>query len=147
VKPEAMEIIVRYSSGLPLLMQEIGDATYWLDKDGKIDLNDAQAGIIDAAQKIGKKYLDPKVYRVIRSQRYRSILRKLGKNLSRNFRKKEIESKLNQEERKVFHNFLKRMRELGIIEQDLEHGRGSYRFVNELYPVYIWIESRFSSSK
>jgi hypothetical protein len=34
------------------------------------------------------------------------------------------------------------MKELGIIEQDVEGGRGTYRFVNSIYPVYIWIESQ-----
>ena len=58
------------------------------------------------------------------------------------FRKKEIESKLNEGERKVFNNFLRKMRELGIIVPDIEGGRGSYNFVNELYPVYIRMENQ-----
>jgi hypothetical protein len=34
VEPEAMEDMVRYSSGLPLLMHEIGDATFLIDQAG-----------------------------------------------------------------------------------------------------------------
>jgi len=45
-------------------------------------------------------------------------------------------------ERKVFNNFLRKMRELGIIVPDIEGGRGAYKFVNELYPVYIWLENQ-----
>ncbi len=143
VTPEAMKYMVRYSSGLPLLMHEIGDATFWNDTDGQIDENDAFQGILIAAEKVGQKYLDPNVYRAIRSPRYRSILRKLGrKPLSFHFMKKDIEERLNDSEKKVFHNFLQKMRKLGVIETDLEQGRGAYRFVNELYPIYIWMESQ-----
>ena len=148
VKPDAMEIMVRYSSGLPLIMQEIGDATFWIDEDEIIDVVDAKKGIFSAAVKVGQKYLDPKVYRTIQSTRYRRILRKLGRTkISRNFKKKEIEKILDDKEKKVFHNFLRRMRELGVIESDIEQGRGAYRFVNEIYPIYIWMESRLGKIK
>jgi hypothetical protein len=145
VSPKAMKLMVTYSSGLPLLMHEIGDSAFWIDTDGIIDVNDAAQGIFTAAGKIGEKYLDPKVYRAIRSTRYRSILRKLGDiQISRNFMKKEIEAKLNESEKRVFHNFLKRIRELGVIEPDVESGRGAYRFVNAIYPLYIMMESQRS---
>ncbi|MBA7554925.1 hypothetical protein ES705_47565 [subsurface metagenome] len=142
VEKEALNILVRYSSGLPVLMHEIGDATFLIDEDGVIDEQDAFSGIIAAADRIGKKYLDPQVYRAIRSNRYRSILRKLAdRPLTREFAKSEVEERLNDSEMEVFHNFLTRMRKLGIIELDIEKARGNYRFVNEIYPVYIWMES------
>jgi len=31
---------------------------------------------------------------------------------------------------------------LGIIESDVEKGRGAYKFVNRIYPVYIFMESK-----
>jgi len=142
IEPDAMKLMVLYSSGLPILMHEIGDATFWIDSDGMIDKNDALTGILRAAEEVGKKYLDPKVYRAIRSQRYKSILRKLGEvKISRTFKKKDIEVKLNADERKVLHNFLIKLRKLGVIEIDPEEERGTYRFVNEIYPIYIWMES------
>ncbi len=148
VKTDALDVMVRFSSGLPALMQEIGDAIFWLDSDGIIDEDDALAGIVEAAEKVGRKYLDPKIYRAIRSKQYRSILRKFGQiYLSRKFAKKEVEENLDESEKKVFHNFLRKLRELGIIEPDLEQGRGTYRFVNEIYPVYLRMESeRFRKS-
>ena len=144
IEPEALEDMVKFSSGLPILMHEIGDAVFWNDEDGKISEDDAITGIFDAADRIGKKYLNPKVYRAIRSPRYRSILRKIGEEPMpiSYFKKKEIESKLNAGERKVFNNFLRKMRELGIIVPDIEGGRGAYKFVNELNPVYIWLENQ-----
>ena len=142
VEYEAMEVMTRFSSGLPIFMHEIGDAVFWSDDDGIISEDDASSGIIDAAERIGKKYLDPKIYRAIRSEQYRSILRRLGERPLNRFLKSEIESKLNEKEKKVFNNFLRKMRELGIIVADIEGGRGSYKFVNELYPVYIGMESQ-----
>lgn len=148
VKREAMKLMVLFSSGLPILMQEIGDATFWTDRDGIIDRDDAIKGVLTAAEKVGEKYLDPKVYRAIRSPRYRAILRKLGEiHISRSFKKKDVEAKLNESEKRVFHNFLRRIRELGVIETDIEKGRGVYRFVNEIYPIYIWMESESEKSK
>lgn len=142
VESEAMEIMTRFSSGLPIFMHEIGDAVFWSDDDGIISEDDASSGIIDAAERIGEKYLDPKIYRAIRSEQYRSILRRLGERPINRFLKSEIESKLNGKEKKVFNNFLRKMRELGIIVSDIEGGRGSYKFVNELYRVYIGMESQ-----
>jgi hypothetical protein len=80
------------------------------------------------------------LWQVIRSDRYISILRKLGADrIPRVFKKKDIESRLTKEEKDVFHNFLNKMKELGVIESERE--RGSYKFVHEIYPVYIWMES------
>ncbi len=142
VKERAMKLMVEFSSGLPILMHEIGDAVFWKDEDGIIDGDDARRGILDAADRIGTKYLDPKVYRAIRSERYKSILRKLGEKPLLSFKKRDIEKRLNVNERKVFNNFLRKMRELGVITPDIEGGRGTYRFTNMLYPVYIGIESK-----
>jgi hypothetical protein len=148
VNATAMKTMVRYSSGLPLLMHEIGDAVFWRDTDGKITEVDSSNGVVTASEKVGQKYLEPKVYRAIRSENYKSILRKLGDPFfSREFMKKEVEEKLNSSERRVFHNFLRRMRDLGVIESDLEGGVGAYKFVNELYPIYIWMESLRAQKK
>lgn len=144
VETEAMKIMVRFSSGVPLLMHEIGDATFWIDVDEIINKKDAIQGILRAAENAGQKYLVPKVYESIRSPLYRSILRKLGKGEvppPRNFKKKDVEAQLNAREKKVFPDFLRRMKKLEVIEADIEGGIGAYKFVNEIYPIYIWMES------
>jgi hypothetical protein len=150
VERKAMSAIVRYSSGLPILMHEIGEAVFWQDEDGNVDESDTFHGLLVAAGNVGRKYLDPKVYRALRSNRYKSILRKLGEEpvrLSRTFTKRRVEEMLNESERRVFANFLKRIRDLGIIEPDPSKGPGSYRFVNEIYPIYIWMESQRSRER
>jgi len=143
VEPEAMDVMALYSSGLPILMHEIGDAVYWIDQDDHIDVKDAKSGILKASENVGTKYLDATIYRAIRSEKYRTILRELGGQSPRtHFSKSEIEKKLAEKEKKVFHNFLEKFKELGIIESDVEKGRGAYKFVNRIYPVYIFMESK-----
>lgn len=142
VQQPAMDQMVHYSTGLPALMHEIGDATFWADTDGAVDLSDAFHGITAAAEEVGQKYLDPTVYRAIRSERYRAIL---GKLVSQpgiiSFSKRDVEARLGQQEKRVFDNFLRRMRELGVIESDSERGRGEYRFVNRIFPIYIYMQA------
>ena len=137
VQESAMEIMVDYSGGLPTIMHEIGDAIFWIDEDGIVKDDDVWKGVISAAESIGKKYLDPLVYRAIRSEKYRSILRKLGVTTS--FKKNEIVAKLTKEEKAVFDNFLRTMRDRGVIMIDQEADRGTYKFVNDIYPVYIFM--------
>lgn len=144
IKQEALSILVSFSSGLPVIMQEIGDATFWIDEDGSIDEDDAFAGVRVAAERIGRKYLNPQMYRAVRSKSYRSILRKLAmreRPLNRTFTRREVVAHLTEEEKRVFDNFLRRLRSIGIIEPDPEMSRGTYRFVNAIYPVYIYLEA------
>ncbi len=144
VEAGAMDLMVRFSSGLPVLMHEIGDATFWKDDDGRVDRRDAVEGIVEASREVGEKYLGPKIYRAVQSRRYRSILSKLTDivfpNYGKNFTTNEVKKKLNTQERNVFHHFLEKFRELGVIERDVELGRGVYRFANQIYPLYIRME-------
>ena len=78
IDDETLKTLVMFSSGLPVIMQEIGDAVFLIKSDNKIDHDDAIQGILIAAKRIGKKYLDPQVYRALRSNSYHSILRKLA---------------------------------------------------------------------
>lgn len=147
VEELAMDIMVKYSSGLPTIMHEIGDAIFWIDKDEIIKQDDVWKGVVVAAGNIGKKYLDPLVYRAIRSEKYRSILRKLGESPDSRFKKTDLVAKLTPEEKGVFDNFLRKMRDLGVIIADQESDRGTYKFINDIYPVYILMESLEHRSK
>lgn len=145
---DAAKSIVWFCSGLPALMHEIGDATYWADTDGVIDAADTASGLAQAAANVGQKYLDPRVFNAIRSPRYRTILAKLVNDPDEEvFRKAAVEARLDGAEKRVFGNFLRKMRELGVIESDAETGRGSYRFVNRVFPIYIFMQSRAAKSR
>jgi len=143
VAEEALETMVVFSGGHPALAHEIGDAVFRVDSDGLIDRQDALEGISQAAEIVGRKYLEPQVYRAVRSPRYRKILRLLAsdpKNYS--FRRADIMQRLDANERKVFDNFLRRMQDLGVIVPNEEGGRGSYRFRNALHFFYFGMEGR-----
>jgi ABC-type oligopeptide transport system ATPase subunit len=140
-EPEALDVMVDFCSGLPVMMQEIGDAVFWRDSDNHISISDAFEGVDEASERIGKKYLDPTFYNAVRSERYKSIIHKIGKNLSFDFTRQEIQQKLTENEKKVFNNFLRKLKELGILTQPPELPRGAYRFTNRLYLVYLILKS------
>ncbi len=144
VEDDAMINMVGYSSGLPIIMQEIGDATFWATSDGVVDQGDAGEGVSIAAINIGRKYLSLNVYNALRSQRYHTIIRKISSDSIWNtsFTRQQMASRLTSEELKVFDNLLRRLRQLGVVELDAEGGRGAYRYTNEIYPMYMWMESQ-----
>lgn len=142
VDPDAMQWLVRFSGGLPMLAHEIGDATFKTDSDGRISVQDATAGVAEAADIVGRKLLEPQVFRAIRSERYRTILRQVGsRHFGYQFRRADLHRALGKEARAALDNFLRRMRELGVIVADEEGGRGAYRFANRLYYVYLALEA------
>lgn len=145
---KAIDMMVKFTGGLPVLGHEIGDAV-WRKADGPvITVGDAVAGIMMAATVIGPKFLKPKVIEALRSPQYRSILRKLAETgVSFSFRRADIIKRLDGEEKKVVDTFLKRMRDLGAIVQDGEAGAGCYRFANRLHYLYFTIESREASKE
>lgn len=140
IAPDALSLMVGLCGGFPMVMHEVGDAIFWLNKDNDVDYDDAMSGIWQAAENIGRKYLDVQVYRALRSETYRSILRRIGKMpLGTSFRRKEVLEKLPEKERKGFDNFLQRIKKFGIIEET--EMRGEYRFINQLYHLYVMLEA------
>jgi len=139
----ALRTMVAFSGGHPALAHEIGDAVFRVDSDGIIDQRDAAEGISQAAEIVGRKYLEPQVYRAIRSLRYRKILKVLASEPQNyRFQRSDIIRRLDPNERKVFDNFLRRMQNLGVIVPDEEMGRGAYRFRNALHFFYFGMEGR-----
>ena len=135
---EAIPLMAEVSGGLPMLMHEVGDAVFWQDADDFIDLKDAIEGITEAARVVGRKYIAPQVSKLLKSEKNASILRTIHKKapLGGMFNRKEILAALPKGEQDNLDNFLKRSRELGIIEA--RKTRGEYRFVNPLHQLYAW---------
>jgi hypothetical protein len=140
LEEEALAALCRFSGGLPVLAHEIGDAAFKTDKDNLIDSDDAYWGVRGAAEIVGRKYLEPQVFKAIRSTRYRTILRKLVEQ-GHEFQRADVRRQLSKEENRVFDNFLRRMSDLGVIVRDSERGPGSYRFRNLLYAFYFRLEA------
>ena len=125
------------------MMHEIGDATFWLDDDGNINRQDVSRGLVKAASSVSTKYLDPNMYRAISSPRYKSIIRKLTLGPVQNsFSRQEVMSRCNESEKSVLDNLLRRLRKIGVIQSEPEGPKGEYKFTNQIFPIYIWMESQ-----
>jgi energy-coupling factor transporter ATP-binding protein EcfA2 len=148
VAADALRMLATFSGGLPVLAQEIGHATFAADEDGIVDVVDAGKGVIAAAGIVGAKHLDPTVYDVLRSERYRAILRKLGElGPSESLKRAEVRSRLSEAEARVLDNFLTRMKKLGVLVADPEGGAGACRFANPLYPLYVAMEAQRAKAR
>ena len=138
----SLGFLARYTGGLPVLAHEIGDAVWHTARAQTIAQNEIASGVVRAAEIIGRKLLEPQIFRAIQSDRYRAILRKMaGEPLQMRFQRGELAGRLTQEERQVLDNFLRRMRSLGALQTDPEV-RGGYRFPNRLHALYYWMESQ-----
>lgn len=133
--------LVSFTGGLPVLAHEIGDAV-WRTAE-RLEIRDAEVrdGIQMAAEVIGRKFLDPQVFKAIHSERYHSIFRKMAGEPRTRFRRAELRELLTDAEKKGLDNFLRRMTSLGALEKDPEV-RGGYRFPNLLHALYFWMESQ-----
>jgi len=141
VTDEAMRILCSYSGGLPRFMHIIGDNTFWSSEDTLVDGKDAIKGLAGAADEIGRKFVEPQVYKALHSNIYRTILAKLAKeDFVLSFKKSAIEKGLSAAEKKTFHNFLQRMKELGVLRSG--EGKGEYVFNSLLVQLYIQLKSK-----
>ena len=141
VRDDALETMVHYSAGFPKIMHLVGDAAYWRDADGVIDSNDALAGVIMAADEVGKKYVDQQVYRALRSADYHSIFKKIAQlsPTQMAFHKRQVEQGLTETEKRKFDNFLQKMKTLKVLRSG--EVRGEYIFNVRMARLYIWLQS------
>jgi len=142
IASEAFSLMVELSGGFPMLMHEVGDAVFWQNTGNHIGQADAKQGIMEAARIVGKKYIDPQISNVLRSETYSSILWRIGKKLPLGvtFKRQELLEEVPEKEQRNLDNFLSRIKKLGIVD-DTEI-RGEYRFVNPLYHLYLWSEAK-----
>ncbi|MBI4350254.1 MAG: ATP-binding protein [Elusimicrobia bacterium] len=145
---EAMKFLTHYSAGFPKIMHLLGDAAYWIDKNGTVDTDDAQSAILISAEEVGKKYVDQQVFNALRSAEYRSILAKIAKMgpVNMNFIKNDVAKGLTEPEKKKFNNFLQKMKRLNVIRSgDIQ---GEYIFNIRMVRFYIWLQaSKLESGK
>ena len=142
VGEKALSLMVELSGGYPMLLHEVGDAVFWQDTDNHISETDAKQGVMEAARIVGRKYIDTKISKVLRSETYSSILWQMGKKLplGATFKRQELLKAVGEREKKNLDNFLNRIKKLGLID-DAEV-RGEYTFVNPLYHLYLWFEAK-----
>jgi len=120
-------------------MHEFGNAVFWHDADNKISDNDARAGILEAAEIVGRRYINEQVTGVLRNKTYSSILKTIARKLpvGTTFTRSEILRELQEKERKNLDNFLQKTKGLEIIVEG--EMRAEYKFVNSLYHLFVWL--------
>lgn len=141
VEEQAMSVLTFYSAGFPKIMHMIGDAAYWMDRDGRIDKNEAIRAVLVAAEEVGTKYVDQQVYKALKSRDYHSILNKIGKlgPAEMEFTRKQIAAELTDSERKKLGNFLQKMKELNVLRPGQKSGHWVFNSV--MVQMYIWLRS------
>lgn len=107
--------IVYYSWGMPLIMQQIGDAIFWNLETKVIGEDVTYDGIKDAAQELHNKLLKTSLNK-IKNPQYNKILLKLGENEKFNFNVSELSNFLNDNEKNILNEFLDKMISIGILE-------------------------------
>jgi hypothetical protein len=141
VDSSALNYMTYYAAGFPKIMQLIGNAAYWLDRDGRVDAVDAVAAVLTAAEEVGKRYVDQQVYAALHSTDYHSILAKIAKmgvGVDK-FMKVDVEKGLTEGERLKLNNFLQRMKRLKVLRSgDVQ---GEYVFNMRMVSFYIWMRS------
>jgi len=73
ISSEALKIMVAFSSGLPLMMQQIGESVFWACETNYVSKKDSIDGVINAAYEIGSKQIKLVLNR-IKSNEYEYIL-------------------------------------------------------------------------
>jgi hypothetical protein len=136
---DALSELARLSGGYPVMMHELGDATYWCDSDGHIDQQDAREGSFDAAQRVGEKYFSRQVYEEVQSKRYRRILLHTvsGEKYPAEIRRSELQEALPKEDAANLDNFFGRMTHLGVMRRK---ERGVYEYTYPMFPYYLALE-------
>lgn len=146
VEDRSLKPLVDFSGGLPALAHEIGDAVWRSAAGPTITARELSRGIALAADAVGSKLVEPRVFRTIRSDRYRSVLRKITAEPRFEFRRADLTRRLTTHERPALDDFLRRMRKLGALAPDPEIP-GRYRFPNLLYARYFALESYRAASR
>jgi len=140
VDDEALNMMPHYAAGFPKVMHLIGNAAYWLDRDGRIDKDDAMDAVLMAADEVGKRYVNQQIYAALHSADYHSILAKIGgKDLAMSFMKPDAAKELTETEKKKFNNFLQKMKRLKVLRAG--EVKGEYVFNVRMVRFYIWLQS------
>jgi len=144
-KNEIAELVL-YSEGLPIVAHQIGHAVWEIAGGKKITREDVQAGVMVAANNFGVRFLESGVLQALKSERYRSILRKIARRPDWHeieFSKEQLRALtvFTADEKKSMDNFLNRMRRLGAIVPVKDRDRGVYRFATYMHRIYFFLEA------
>jgi hypothetical protein len=134
-------LLAELSGGFPVMMHELGDATFWENKDQQIDVADALSGSFAAARRIGEKYFSPQVYREVQSETYRRILFHTVADsvFPGEIERRKLHASLPSEDARTLDNFFSRMVKLGVMRRERA---GVYEYTFPMFPLYLGLERK-----
>ena len=150
VDAEVLDFFAKFSGGLPTVAHEIGAQAWRLIEGKKLGMGIAEEAVVHAALLIGERFIEKEVVQALGSDKYKSILNKIGDTtadvIGATFTRKELFSlgSLDESEKNVVDNFLRRMVKVGGL---LSEGRGEYRFPTELHRFYFFLAARLPANK
>ncbi len=118
---EALDLFTFVSAGFPKIMHVVGDAGFWTNQDATLDLQDAQQAVTQAADEVGKKFVEAQVYAALRSSDYRTLLGKIA-TAGDTFTRAAVAANLADSEKKKLDNFLRKMVSLNVIRRGESSG-------------------------
>jgi hypothetical protein len=141
VDDDAMKLLTYYSAGFPKIMHLVGDTAFWMDRDGVVDQGDAVSALMQAAEDVGKKYVDQQVYNALHSKDYKAILKRIAEKPPRemSFSRADVKVGLTESQAGKLDNFLQRMKALKVLRAG--DSRGQYVFNSRIVRLYIWLDS------
>lgn len=139
-----LEFLAMYSGGIPTVAHEIGEQAWRLIEGNNPSSRTAVQAIANATRLIGTRFIEKDVMQALGSDNYKSILNKIGNAgnlIGVTFKRKDLVSlaSLNQAEKNVLDNFLRRMVRVGGLLSD---GHGTYRFPTALHRLYFGLTAR-----
>ena len=140
-------LLANCSDGLPVMAHQIGQSVLEVAENGEVSRGDILQGVFHAAESIGRRFLNKEVIQALRSEKYRSILRKIAdvpmSRIEWEFSRKQLHSlpTLTSEEKKGLDNFVHRMGKLGAIVPSPGGQRGVYRFATSIHRIYFMLEA------
>ena len=142
IDENALNLMVEFTAGSPVMMQNIGDDIFWINNKEIISKETALNGIKQSKNELKFKYLQDSLDEFDITRDELNILKTLGKDFINNayseysFNIDDIILQPSKFDEEFLNNFIKKALDAEIIELKTEN---EYVFTNDLYPIYFSI--------
>ena len=141
IEEDALDLMIKYTSGVPLTMQQIGDSIFWNLTTNNITVDMAKKGIIDAADELANRQIRRIIYHVD-SPVYEKILLKIASDNLSTFTSDSLKEILSGDEYEQVDEFISNMLDIQLLKvYDKWKDRIEYEFTEKTFYTYYNIKS------
>lgn len=134
INEDALDLMIKYANGLPLIMQEIGLSLFYKLKISKcITLEKTIDALSDVRENIGKQLIYPYFEESEKRREYKSLLLKISQYKEFKFKKDDLEKIIFANEEKVLDDFLKLCIDLSMLKLENDE----YIISNNILKTYF----------